>query len=104
MSALPSKNLSQLLVEQKELKELLNSIDFVDVAIANVGYNKELQVPRGFGYLIPTKANSKALGVIFDSDSFPDQLLFVSFPFPSSLFNPFSMNIKLVVRSSPSSQ
>lgn len=55
-----------------DLKPLLSSIPFATVAVVNLEYEGENVVSQpAFGYLVPSSESCKALGVIFDTCTFP---------------------------------
>jgi oxygen-dependent protoporphyrinogen oxidase len=43
------------------------------LSVVNLGYRNKVLSKRGFGYLVPRKEGEKILGVVFDSEVFPDQ-------------------------------
>lgn len=55
------------------LEPLLNQIPLASIATLNLLYAKRPTIHQGFGYLVPSSANEKILGVTFDSDIFPAQ-------------------------------
>lgn len=55
------------------LAEALDEIQYVDMGMVHVGYNRQVLSIDGFGYLIPSSAREKVLGVVFDSNTFPQQ-------------------------------
>lgn len=73
-STLPAHALGSLLNKYyPKLAEFPLSIPHASLAVFNLAYTK-LNLPyQGFGYLIPTKENELALGVVFDSCIFPGQ-------------------------------
>ena len=71
-SSLPAYSLSSLLPEP--ISGYLKSIPFVDVAVVNILFPKQVSLPvKGFGYLIPKSQKSDILGVIFDSETLAEQ-------------------------------
>ncbi|KAI8813384.1 hypothetical protein BJ742DRAFT_482261 [Cladochytrium replicatum] len=93
ISALPANQLSRVLsasntytpslaFEPKQVASLLSKIKFISVAVVNFAFTlpsnqsdlpKALQDGGGFGYLVPSSANSPVLGVVFDSSAVPAQ-------------------------------
>ena len=85
MFAIPSHSLCEILrrsrsadaAQERKLRELastLKQIRWVDVALSNVefGSSPHVLLPNpGFGHLIPAVEPSKALGIVYDSCSFP---------------------------------
>lgn len=70
-SCVPSQNLAKLIPQHPKLCDVLNSISSVDLAVVYLEYaDKVLNYP-GFGYLAPSFEDSKVLGVVFDSNCFP---------------------------------
>ena len=71
-SAIPSYSLSKLLDNKHSLlKQKLDSIPFVNVAVVNLEYNGKLVQREGFGFLVPPCENLSILGIIYDTCSFP---------------------------------
>jgi len=53
---------------------LIQSTRYADVGVVNIGYTDMPHLPyRGFGHLSPAKEKSGVLGMIYDSEVFPDQ-------------------------------
>lgn len=50
-----------------------NFVNYSSVVAVNIGWKEGPKLPKGFGYLIPQNQNEKILGVVFDSQTFPDQ-------------------------------
>eukprot|EP00116_Pleurobrachia_bachei_P000399 sb/3460661/ len=72
VSALPAHVLAKCIKHHEPgLSESLSDIDFVDVALVTLEYDKKLEV-KAFGCLLPSYENPQVLGVIFDSVIFPD--------------------------------
>nr|CAB3265084.1 protoporphyrinogen oxidase-like [Phallusia mammillata] len=85
ISAIPSYALSSILrrtnggPSKQEyplvmLGQMLNHIQWVDVAVVNVEYDgpaKENLPQLGFGHLVPSVEDSNVLGIIYDSCAFP---------------------------------
>ncbi|XP_071941581.1 protoporphyrinogen oxidase-like [Antedon mediterranea] len=72
LSAIPSQALTSVLSKHNStFRDALSSMDAVDVAVVNLQYNGNILKQQGFGYLIPSNQQSKLLGVIFDSCTFP---------------------------------
>jgi protoporphyrinogen/coproporphyrinogen III oxidase len=73
-STLPAKNLGAIIKPHCLLaSEILYSIPSASVAVVNLGYREKVLEKNGFGYLIPSKEKSEALGVVWDSNIFPQQ-------------------------------
>lgn len=51
------------------------NIEYNSVGIVHLGYEKPVLKYPGFGYLVPREENEAILGVIFDSQVFPEQNL-----------------------------
>lgn len=71
ISAMPAHSLAPLLRDVNPYvgKELA-MIDYVPVVVVGLGFNVTKQssgLPKGFGYLIPSREKSKVLGVLFES-------------------------------------
>lgn len=49
------------------------NIPLEEVTLVTIGFNQKVLSKKGFGYLVPTQENQKILGVIFDSEIFPQQ-------------------------------
>jgi oxygen-dependent protoporphyrinogen oxidase len=65
-SALPAHELNGL------LPDLFPKIDSQGMVLVNVGYHKNIGLPQGFGYLIPSTENHEVLGAVFDSNLFEE--------------------------------
>lgn len=66
-STLPASEAHKLL-DIKALQTLSAS-----VAVAAIGFNKQILKRKGFGYLVPTKEKEDILGMVWDSSAFPQQ-------------------------------
>ncbi len=64
-STLPARQVSHLFK--------LPSVEAVSVAVVNLGFREVLNIPKGFGYLIPSNEKEKVLGMVWDSHVFPQQ-------------------------------
>lgn len=83
LSSIPSKVLSNFLSVSNpspsnslaSMISLLNQIKYCDIIIINIGFSRDLIPERfkGFGYLVPPKADQHVLGITFDSITFPEQ-------------------------------
>jgi oxygen-dependent protoporphyrinogen oxidase len=75
ISTLPSQQTLSLLSPTAALPSLARvAPTSANVAVVNLTYYGRLKMPNGFGYLIPsTVPDTKALGVVFDSDALPGQ-------------------------------
>lgn len=72
VSTLPAFGLAKILPKSR-LAELLQLIPFASVSVVHL-YYKQAHLPcRGFGYLVPAFENEQILGVVFDSEAFPEQ-------------------------------
>jgi oxygen-dependent protoporphyrinogen oxidase len=76
ISGIPSTKLAQIIPKTKQyhrMKELLNSIQGVDVVVVNLVYEPGVITEPGFGFLIPKQSDIQGpiLGVIYDSCVFP---------------------------------
>eukprot|EP00475_Leptophrys_vorax_P011860 TRINITY_DN18334_c0_g1_i1.p1 TRINITY_DN18334_c0_g1~~TRINITY_DN18334_c0_g1_i1.p1 ORF type:complete len:498 (+),score=138.13 TRINITY_DN18334_c0_g1_i1:433-1926(+) len=74
-----SKALSQIVSGIPSLEKLkieLDQIRSASLAVINIGYNERVLKSPGFGFLVPSSqsAELQALGVTYDSDTFPTQL------------------------------
>lgn len=72
ISTLPSYTLAKAL-PQSSLSEQLFKIPFASVGVVHLGYSKQVNPYKGFGYLVPTLEKEEILGVVFDSAVFPEQ-------------------------------
>lgn len=70
-SSIPSYHLANLIPQYPKLCDALNSISFVDVAVVYLEYSDKVLNYPGFGYLVPSFEDSKVLGIVFDSNCFP---------------------------------
>lgn len=57
--------------EDSKLADMLSSIEYADMAVINLEYEKETVSQRGFGFLVPSCEPLDILGVTFDSQVFP---------------------------------
>jgi protoporphyrinogen/coproporphyrinogen III oxidase len=65
VSALPAPVIGKLLVSE------LAHLPMEGTTIVNLGYSKNILKRKGFGYLVSSKENEDVLGVVFDSNAFP---------------------------------
>lgn len=70
---IPPHQLSCLFEANSLLKKNLESIPASSLAVINFGYRTSVLKYSGFGYLVPSQAKQKLLGVIWDSSAFPQQ-------------------------------
>lgn len=72
-SGVPASILKNLLHQPAfhPLKDELAKIESVDVAVVNLVYQDVVLPVQGFGFLVPSQQDVKALGCVFDSCSFP---------------------------------
>ncbi len=74
ISALPPHALAHLLGDlAPEAASILLSIPMTHLTVVHLGYSGSILPMRGFGYLVPTKEKEKLMGVVFDSEIFPEQ-------------------------------
>ncbi len=66
--ALPAWQLAKLLPIPT-----LSQIPFASLAAVSLGYRRQVLANRGFGYLVPAVENKQILGMIWDSEVFPQQ-------------------------------
>lgn len=52
--------------------ENLVHVPYTPVGVAVCGFSKTLDIPRGFGFLVPSNQESRVLGVLFSSQIFPE--------------------------------
>ena len=52
--------------------ELMGQIEYTPVGVVVCGFKKKLDMPKGFGFLVPSQEKSDVLGVLFSSQIFPD--------------------------------
>ena len=72
ISALPSFKLAELLLgHHPKLANLLKSIEFVTVGLANLEWTGQKLNHDAFGFLVPSTENPSLLGVVYDSCCFP---------------------------------
>ena len=64
-SALPAPVIGRLLIPE------LCSLTMEGTTIVNLGYQKKVLKRKGFGYLVSSKENEDVMGVIFNSNTFP---------------------------------
>jgi len=59
----------------KQLRSLLDKVYYAPIAVIGLKYdlNHFNEVPHGFGYLIPSTEKKDVLGVLFDSNIFPNR-------------------------------
>tara|TARA_Y100000385_G_scaffold291948_1_gene374471 strand:+ start:14788 stop:16146 length:1359 start_codon:yes stop_codon:yes gene_type:complete len=71
ISTIPAFNLSSFMTSP--LKEKLESIPYSPVAVLNIGMLKSAINFDGFGFLVPSKENSVVLGMVANTNTFPEQ-------------------------------
>ncbi len=69
-AACPGEHLAELL---KEDIPNFPSVETASVALACVGYKKQVLPNKGFGHLIPSSEKNPVLGMVWDSSVFPQQ-------------------------------
>jgi oxygen-dependent protoporphyrinogen oxidase len=73
VSAIPAWSLGDLLMSTHPvLASRLKEISAVTVAVVSFEFDGKVLPTEAFGYLVPSHQQSKALGVVFDSCSFPE--------------------------------
>lgn len=65
VSALPAPVIGKLLIPE------LAHLPMEGATIVNLGYSKNVLKKKGFGYLVSSKEKEDILGVVFDSNAFP---------------------------------
>lgn len=70
VSTIPAYKLSSYV--SSETKELLDSISYSPVALCNFILNNNVLSFDGFGFLVPSKEKSIVLGMVANSNTFPD--------------------------------
>jgi oxygen-dependent protoporphyrinogen oxidase len=73
-SSIPAQKLSSILSKTRysELCDQLNSIESVHMACVNLEFKgKVIPDDSGFGFLVPSREESKILGIVYDSCVFP---------------------------------
>jgi len=76
LSTLPMRELAASLPDcvGVKLKRLASETPFASVGVVNLGWNEMEKLPKpGFGHLVPTNQMEGVLGMIYDSEVFPDQ-------------------------------
>lgn len=71
ISALPAFALAEIL--DTSMGALLKKIPYRSLYAVHVGFRKRISLPKGFGYLVPSGEKESLLGVVFDSQIFPQQ-------------------------------
>ncbi|XP_072317270.1 protoporphyrinogen oxidase [Eucyclogobius newberryi] len=72
VSALPATALSQLLPPScQPLVSLLQQLPYVTVAVVSLEYSGCVLPVQGFGHLLPSSEDPGVLGVVYDSEFFP---------------------------------
>ena len=54
------------------LAETLIHIPYTPVGVAVCSFREQLDIPKGFGFLVPSTEKARVLGVLFSSQIFPD--------------------------------
>ncbi len=73
VSALPPHALGRLIQDYApDAAADLLSIPMTSMTVVHFGYSGSVLPCRGFGYLVPTSEQEKVMGVVFDSEIFPD--------------------------------
>lgn len=69
--AIPANEATKIL--SKSLKSPIEEEERASLAVVNAGWQKILNIPKGFGYLVPKSDKTPLLGTVFDSIAFPQQ-------------------------------
>lgn len=72
-STLPAKEMAHLLSPHRSLADGLRTIPDVPIAVASLGYYQNVLKKKGYGYLVPSKENEEIMGMVWDSEIFPQQ-------------------------------
>jgi protoporphyrinogen/coproporphyrinogen III oxidase len=71
--ATPADRTSEMMTASMPgLAENLVTVPYTPVGVAVCGFRKTLDIPRGFGFLVPSTEKARVLGVLFSSQIFPD--------------------------------
>ncbi len=73
--ALPLPGAGKLLQNLDSSFTSLSQVKNASLMIANLGYDQKVLEKKGFGYLVPSEEKDEILGMIWDSDVFPEQNL-----------------------------
>ena len=71
--ALPPFALSSLLISCPPILEFCKKLDLACLSVIHLGYDQAVLRHSGFGYLTMPSDRNKLLGVVFDSEIFPEQ-------------------------------
>lgn len=71
--ALPLPATAHLLKRMDPNFSFLEQIPCASLLVVHLGYNRRILERKGFGYLVPSEENDEILGMIWDSDVFPEQ-------------------------------
>lgn len=69
---LSSRNMAKILPDNDPMKPLVE-IPTTSVATVSLAYKEAQKLPAGFGFLCPKEEDPVLLGVVFDSNIFPEQ-------------------------------
>ena len=73
ISTLPAYILAGLVRESiPELDVLLNEVEYVSMAVVQLAYERRVNPCKGFGYLVAGKEQEDILGVLWNSETFPE--------------------------------
>ena len=72
-STLSLNSLASLLTNYPTVRSYVPSLDYKSINIFACSFSRKVLYKEGFGYLIPTKENCPALGMVWDSQVFPQQ-------------------------------
>ncbi len=72
ISTLPTFALAPLITRYSPCSAKLNELPYATVWIVNMGFNKPVLRPKGFGYLVQPSLASPVLGCVWDSSLFPN--------------------------------
>lgn len=72
-STLSAKAMVPLLMPHRQLVDNLRAIPTVSMAVVNLGYYTHVLPKKGYGYLVPSQENEEIMGMVWDSEIFPQQ-------------------------------
>ena len=71
--ASPGRETANILHESMpRVAQTMKNIEYTPVGVGICGFRKKLNIPRGFGFLVPSHEESNVLGVLFSSQIFPE--------------------------------
>ncbi|MCB1110040.1 MAG: protoporphyrinogen oxidase [Chlamydiia bacterium] len=71
--AVPVRQAARFFQGDLEAMQFFEALPSASLTVVHLAFEKGVQVPHGFGYLVPTKEEEDVLGVVFDSEIFPQQ-------------------------------